>query len=113
MAIGPKFSRMNGSDCLDVRTCVNRNNGGGLKRSLPTSRIVLEYTNYITQSNMVLLTPYQLYILKALPNEKEPEKEVDLNDFSIDFGFLHRKIAETAFERSLRKIIELDQTTDD
>lgn len=28
-----------------------------------------------------LLRPCQLYILKALPIEKEPEKEVDLNDF--------------------------------
>ncbi|OBZ81122.1 hypothetical protein A0J61_10829, partial [Choanephora cucurbitarum] len=62
---------------------------------------------------MVLLTPYQLYILKALPSEEEPKKEVDLNDFFVHFGFRHRKTAEAAFERSIRKIVQLDQTTDD
>ncbi|KAI8356752.1 hypothetical protein EDC96DRAFT_609499 [Choanephora cucurbitarum] len=66
-----------------------------------------------TTATSKLLGPYQLYILKALPSEEEPEKEVDLNDFFVHFGFRHRKTAEAAFERSIRKIVQLDQTTDD
>lgn len=33
--------------------------------------------------------------------------------FFINFGFRHRKTAEAAFKKTIRKIAELDQTTDD
>ncbi|KAI9470031.1 MAG: hypothetical protein EXX96DRAFT_588514 [Benjaminiella poitrasii] len=62
---------------------------------------------------MVLLTPHQQYILRALPNEEVPDKEIDLIDFFINFGFCHRKTAEAAFEKAIKKIVKLDKTTDD
>ncbi|GAA5805949.1 hypothetical protein HPULCUR_011476 [Helicostylum pulchrum] len=63
---------------------------------------------------MDLLTyAHQRFLLKSLPTEKEPYKEINLQGFYIKFGFLKRETAESAFQRALSKIYSLDTVTDD
>ncbi|GAA5803755.1 hypothetical protein HPULCUR_009239 [Helicostylum pulchrum] len=63
---------------------------------------------------MDLLTyAHQSFLLKSLPTEEDPYKEINLQGFYIKFGFLKRETAEYAFQRALSKIYSLDTVTDD
>lgn len=48
---------------------------------------------------------------RYIPNDKDPEKEIDSQDFYVEFGFKHRTTAEGAFISDVSFIMEYGKTS--
>lgn len=58
-------------------------------------------------------SPHQKYLLKSLPSSEEPDKEINVNEFFINFAFNNRETAENAFAKAIEKLMDYDQVQAD